>query len=115
MNKKIISLAILTGLFCCASLAVAVTGCPTGQICNPLSKDTFEGLLEDIAANIGIFIAALGTIMIVVSGILYLLSAGSPEKIGTAKKALIYAIMGIAIGLSAQAIVLIVKKIIGAE
>ena len=67
-----------------------------------------------IASAIGPLIASLGSVMIIVAGILYLTSAGSPEKVGTAKKALVYAIAGIAIGLAASSIVQIVKGIVGA-
>jgi NAD/NADP transhydrogenase beta subunit len=52
--------------------------------------------------------------MIIVAGIFYLTSAGNPQRIETAKKALIYAIAGIAIGLAATAIVNIIKNVIGA-
>ena len=57
-------------------------------------------------------IASLGTIMIIVAGIFYLTSAGSPERIGVAKKALIYAIAGIAIGVAATAIANIIVDIL---
>ena len=52
--------------------------------------------------------------MIVVSGILFLLSAGNATKMETAKKALIYAIIGICIGVGASTIVAIVKSLISA-
>ena len=85
------------------------------SIANPLSgTSTFSALLTKIASGVGTVIASLGAVMIIVAGILYLTSAGSPEKVGTAKKALIYAIAGIAIGLAATSIVEIVKNVIGA-
>jgi len=108
MNKKIISLVIFISLFCLTSLALAA------GIENPLGDTkTFGDLLEKIAIGVGTLIAFLGVVMIIVAGILYLTSAGSPEKIGTAKKALMYAIAGIAIGLAAKPIVDIIKGIIG--
>jgi len=84
------------------------------KIDNPLSSNNFGELLLKIAGAAGTLIASLGTIMIIVAGILYLLSAGSQEKMTKAKNALIYAIAGIAIGLAATAIVEVVKEIIGA-
>lgn len=109
MNKKIICSAILIGLLGIASLvsAEAVT------ITNPLSATSFKGLLCQIASGVGELIAVLGTIMLIVAGILYLTSAGSPEKITKAKTAFIYAIAGIAIGVAASAIVNVVMEVVG--
>lgn len=109
-TKKVIYSLVCVGLFGLFGLfgpASAVT------LRNPLEVDTFGALLAQIAEGVGILIASLGVIMIIVAGILYLTSAGSPEKIGVAKKALVYAIAGIAIGLAAGAIVEIVKQTLG--
>ena len=114
MNKKIVSASIFVSLLCSASLALA----DTAQIINPLKNggvNNFCDLLTKIAGQVGTVIASLGVIMIIVSGILYLTSAGSPEKIKTAKTALIYAIVGIAIGIAAVAIKDIVLSVMGAS
>jgi len=111
MNKKITSIIIFISLLCLSSSALAV------QIENPLAPggvNCFSQLLTKIASGVGELVASLGVIMIIVAGILYLTSAGSPEKIGVAKKALIYAIAGIAIGLAATVIVQIIKDVMGA-
>lgn len=113
MNKKVIYSVVFVSLFC----LVTITAGQGVVIPNPLARggvNTFGDLLAKIATGVGMLIATLGTIMLVVSGILYLTSAGSPERMGTAKKALIYAIVGIVIGLAAAAIVEIIKNIIGA-
>lgn len=112
MNKRVLSLIVLIGLFGLAGLAFAQIKIP-----NPLAPggvNSFGDLLLKIAEGVGTVIASLGTIMIIVAGILYLTSAGSPERMGKAKTALIYAIAGIAIGLAARAIVEIIKNIMGA-
>lgn len=103
MNKKIVSVIIFSSLFCLVNFAMATT------IPNPLGDtSSFPLLLGRIAIGVGNLIASLGVIMIIVAGILYLTSAGSPERTNTAKKALIYAIVGIAIGISANVIVSII-------
>ena len=107
MNKKIFSFAILVSLFCLASIAL-------GGITDPLNGATFSTILGRIVDEVGKLIATLGTTMIIVAGILYLTSAGSPERVGTAKKALMYAIAGIAIGLAASSIAEIIENIVGA-
>jgi len=108
VNKKITSIIICISSFCFAGSALGQS------ITNPIKYNDFSSLLMGIASAIGPLIASLGSVMIIVAGILYLTSAGSPEKVGTAKKALVYAIAGIAIGLAASSIVQIVKGIVGA-
>lgn len=83
------------------------------SIPNPLAANSFGELLLQIADGVGILIGSLGAIMIIVAGILYLTSAGNPERMTTAKKALFYAIAGIAIGISARLIVIVIKQILG--
>ena len=108
MNKKIIYSVIFVSLFCLTSLVFSQV-----SISPPPGVPTdFNALLKKIADAVGGIIAALGAIMLIVAGILYLTSAGSPERIGTAKKALFYAIIGIAIGLAASTIVDVITGII---
>lgn len=62
-------------------------------------------VLTSFADDIGGFIAAVGSIMVLISGISFALSFGSPERMAVSKKMLLYAVIGIAIGLAAKAIV----------
>lgn len=109
MNKKITSIAVLLGSFC----ITGVVSASFVTINNPLNTDSMSVLICKIATGIGTLIASLGVVMVLVSGILYLVSAGDPGKMGTAKKALIYAIAGIVIGIIANVLVNEVLKIIG--
>jgi len=106
MNKKIISLAILVGLFC-------VVGMVSAQIEDPLKGATFPQLLEKIIQGAAVIVESLAVIMIIFAGILYLTSGGSPERMNKAKTALVYAVAGIVIALSAQGIILAIKQITG--
>ena len=109
VKRNVLYTSISLCLISAATFASAVT------IPNPLGAvNSFCALLTNIANGIGIFIATLGTIMIVISGIMYLISAGSPERINKAKTALVYAIVGIVVGISASTIVAIVKQILSA-
>ena len=111
MNKKIVLLLVLISLFGLVSSTSAAVVIP-----NPLGGvNDFGQLLLKIAQAVGVLIGALGTIMIIVAGILFLTSAGSPEKIGAAKKALIYAIIGIVVAVIAGTIVSIVEEILGVK
>lgn len=111
MNKKFLSALIFSGLFCFAGFVLA----DSASIEPFTSATTFCGLLTMIGDKVGLLIASLGTIMIIVAGIFYLTSAGNPQRMETAKKALFYAIAGIVIGISAKAIVGIIKEIISAS
>lgn len=109
MKKLYIFSVIFISLFYLAGFSSAAI-----TITNPLTGvNNFCQLLTKIATGVGTLVASLGVVMIIVAGILFLTSAGSPEKIGTAKKALMYAIIGIAIGIAATAIVEVVKNVIG--
>jgi hypothetical protein len=111
IKKGFIHLIIFVSILTISSSVMAVT------IDNPLAGggvNSFPQLLTKIAQAVGTLIASLGTIMIIISGILYLTSAGSPEKINKAKTALGYAIVGIAIGLAATAISTTILNVIGA-
>jgi len=106
--KKIsISFAVFVGLFLIASIT-------SGQLINPLpGVNDFKDLILKITTTVSDLITGIGVIMIIVSGIMFLLSAGSPEKIKNAKTALTYAIVGIAIGVTARGIVQTIQWIIG--
>ncbi len=110
MNKIVAHIIAFAILLCFVAPVLAAVTIP-----DPLNGQTFPGLLCKIADGVGTLIATLGTIMIIVAGIFYLISAGNPQKMETAKKALIYAIVGIVIGIAAKAIVGIVGGIIGAS
>ena len=117
MKKRLIFPIVISGLL----LAGFVFAQPV-TIPNPLGANTFCELLLGgpgkpwgIIPAVAGFVGALSTIMIIVAGILYLTSAGSPEKMTKAKTALIYAIAGIVIAISADAIVAIIKTTLGAS
>jgi len=112
MSKKIVYFITSASWLSLASLVLA-TG--AAQIPDPLKGATFCSVLTSIGKAVGTVVGSLGAIMFIVAGIFYLTSAGSPERIGVAKKTLIYAIAGLVIGLSANMIVDFVKKSIGAS
>lgn len=85
-----------------------------------LAQGAVPAVLTTVLNNIRAVIQAIGTAMIVVgfvvAGIMYLTSAGSTEKMGTAKKALLASIIGAVVVLLAYAttgIEAIIKGILG--
>jgi len=79
MNKKILFLVFLSVLF----LPVLVSAINTPEV---MARN-----IQNMVWYIGSTIVVIGW---TVAGILYLLSMGSPEKMGTAKKAIIAAVIG---------------------
>jgi len=55
-------------------------------------------------------IGALAVLIIVISGLRYILSAGDPQKTATAREGIIYALAGLAVAISAEAIVAFVVR-----
>ena len=63
---------------------------------------------QTISTVLGIVFAiagALALLMITVSGLRYITSAGNPEKTAKARNGIIYSLVGLAIAVSAEAIV----------
>lgn len=74
----------------------------TGTDC---SDAGVTGLLGGIVNILSIIIGAVSIIMILVSGFKYITSGGDSGKVGSAKNTLIYALIGIAVAVLAQALV----------
>lgn len=110
MNKKIIGLfAFISLLFCGSSVLASAT------LINPIGYDTFGDLLtKGILPTVSGIAGSLAVVAIIIAGIFYLTSAGSPTRIETAKKALIYAIVGIVIAIGASAITSGITGMLGA-
>ena len=98
--KKIIFLTVFLSLFCVSSMALA----QSVNIPN-YGPSSFSALLNNVVNYVAGLIATLAVIMIVISGIMYLTSAGIPSRTEAGKKALLYAVAGIAIALAAKGIV----------
>ena len=110
MNKKQALLFLSVGL---ANLMPIVVSAVTVK--NPINYNNFCALLtKGIIPGVASIIGVLGTLMILISGFLFMTSAGNPEKLGKAKKALGYAVMGLILAGLAEAIVLVIQSVLGA-
>ena len=70
----------------------------------PAGTSQIKTILSIVFESIG----ALALVIIVVAGLRYITSAGNPQKASSAKNAIIYALVGLAIAITAQAIVSLV-------
>ena len=82
----------------------AKAGLPTG---------TITGIVISVMQWILVILGAIGVIGFVVAGIIYLTSAGDDNRIGTAKKAMLYSIIGVIVGLMGYVIIQAVNQMLG--
>ena len=76
---------------------------------------TANGLIMNIAEFLLSFLAILAVLMIIVSGVMYITSAGDKNQVDKAKSILLYAIIGLIIALFGYAIVYVIGRGLGAS
>ncbi len=99
-------LVILYYAFFVPAISFAQSPCVPGdgKICNPIKVDSINGLIKTLlegVLKVGIPIVALA---IIYCGFLFVSARGNPEKLNTAKSALLYTVIGAAILLGSWAI-----------
>lgn len=72
---------------------------------NPIKATDFKSFLLAVATGVATIIGPAALLMIVVSGVLFVTSAGDPGKLKTAKTCLTYAIIGALVAGTAEIIV----------
>jgi hypothetical protein len=82
------------------------------KIVNPLKAKSFEEFIDDLINFIFWIAAAIFPIIIIIAGFLFLTSGGDPEKIRTAKRMILWTIIGLAIVLLAKGIISLIKAVI---
>jgi hypothetical protein len=96
----------------------AATPCPTvtggglSHICagglpqSHADQTNIKAILETVLNIVG----GLALLMIVVSGLRYVISAGDPQRTSKAKNGIVYSLVGLVIAIMAQAIVVFVAN-----
>ena len=90
--------------------------CPPGQICieNPLEAESFEELLNTIVTFISwIATIAIAPLMIMIAAFYLLTAGGDPKRIDTARRIILWTVIGLAIILFAKGLISVLKQIIG--
>lgn len=64
-----------------------------------------DGRLEAVFSFLFVIIGIISVIMIIIGGYWYILSGGDPQKVKKAKDTILYAVIGVALSLSAWAII----------
>ena len=107
MNKKLIIIsAISTLLLPVVVLAYISPGLPT-------AVGTFDLLITKIINIVWPILAAATVLSFFVSAFFFVTSNGEPDKVSTARQALIYGIIGIVVSLTALSVPAIIKLLGG--
>ena len=67
-----------------------------------------NGIITKIANIVAIIVGVAAVIVIMISGIQYMLSTGDPGKVSRAKDAIIYAVIGLVIAVLARTLVVFI-------
>lgn len=110
MNKKIVSSLVVLGVVALPVLALAAFNSPTepgGTITN------IDSLWAKVLSFIWPVVIGLSVIMVIVAAITFMTAGGDPEKVASARQALIWAIVGIVVAILAYSIPNIITVAIG--
>jgi len=108
-RKKIIIPILLLAVFL---VPIFVFG-QTIKIDNPLKAKNLEELVEGIINFIFWVATALAPLMIVIAAFYFVTSAGNPKQIDTAKKIILYTVIGYGIILLSKGIIIVLRDILG--
>lgn len=100
LNKKIVSLFSLAGLFALAGFVFADQVSLTNY-----GPSSFPSMINGIVSLFAGLVGGVATIMFVLAGIFYVTSGGQAGQIQKAKTTLFYAIGGIVISLTISSII----------
>jgi len=102
---------MITGLAIANFAQGQIVNLPDPLRCNGGDCDII-GIIKKVTEALKILVIPIGTIMIIIGGLMYMLSGGNEEKIKKAKHTLLYAVIGIAIVLSVDFIVDLIREIL---
>jgi len=113
MNKKLaVALSSATllvlPLVTLADLSAGDTSTP-GIISNP----SLIGIINDVLNFIWPLFIGLAILMFLVAGFLFLTSMGDPDKVSTARQAVLWGVVGVVVGLIAFSIPFVIRQGIG--
>lgn len=91
----------------------------SAQLANPTGTGLPESSVMDIVSNIMYWLLAIvgivGVIGFAIAGILYLTAAGDETRIGQAKSAMLYSIIGVIVALAGLVALNFAKNMLGAN
>ena len=88
------------------------SGCPPGQLCNPLGTNDANELVGRVIKNILGIVGSLALLMFVVGGLMWMLSAGNEQRVKKGKDILTWASLGLVIIFTSYAILKFVFQVL---
>ncbi|MBU4204628.1 hypothetical protein KKE19_00100 [Patescibacteria group bacterium] len=73
---------------------------------------TLDGIINSIKNATWKVFGIIAIVMFVVAGVLFLTAGGDPEKVGTARKAFIWGVAGVIVGILAFSIITFVEALL---
>jgi len=108
-NIKWLLIVLLFLPFICVGTDTAVTI----EIPNPIGSDNLLDLIETIV-NYLLWIAVVAApLTIIMAALMFLTAGGNERKVGTAKKMLIWAVVGITLALISKGVVTLIQDFLG--
>lgn len=108
--RKILLTSVFIGLLCLL-IGIGEVFAQGGLEEAPLIKILGPGgVFEKLANVLFSLLVAASVILFIYAGFLFISSLGDPQKYDTAKKAVLYGIIGLIIALSSRGIVMLIKK-----
>jgi hypothetical protein len=86
---------------------------PTVGLVNPLFCKDIPCVIDAIINFIFYLGITIFTLMIIIGGIMYITSAGDPQKVSTAKRLFFWAVIGLAIILLAKGLISLIRSVLG--
>ena len=83
------------------------------EIENPLAADTFEEVLDRLINFIFWVGITVAPVMLIIAGFMLVTAMGDPKRVETAKKMILYTLIGLAIVILAKGLIAVLKSILG--
>jgi len=104
---------VLSWIILVPSIALAQWNVTTLNTTAKLPAGTLRGIITQVMNWFLAIVGIIGIIGFVISGILYFLAAGDEGKMGTAKNAMTYSIIGVVVALMGYVIIQAVNTLLG--
>lgn len=88
-----------------AKIGIGGTGCSPGELCNPLAFNSIKEFLTAATKAFTTIAFPIVVLMVIYSGFLFVAAQGNEEKLKTAKRTIMWTIIGALIVLSATVLV----------
>ncbi len=105
--KKILLFSLLAIFLMSANVQAALV-----DVDNPISTTDFNELVDNVLDWVLGIAASVALLMLIAGGIMYATAAGSEEKLKSAKKTILYAILGVVVVILSYSMIVVLHGIL---